>query len=218
MILAAGRGERMRPLTDTLPKPLLQVGGRALIEWHLLRLVQAGVREVVINHAHLGQQIEQQLGDGRHYGLHVRYSPEAVALETAGGIVQALPLLGDQPFLVINADIYTDYPYAQLSLADNLLAHLILVPNPEHNSQGDFHLTATGILQATGEPRTTYCGLGIYHPQLFAGITPGKHALAPLLRQAMAAGRISGEVYLGRWVDVGTPARLNELNAALRAG
>ncbi len=217
MILAAGRGERMRPLTDACPKPLLRVGGHALIEWHLIRLAQAGIREIIINHAYLGQQIVQQLGDGQRWGVQIHYSAEAEALETAGGIVQALPLLGDAPFMLLNADIYTDYPLHALQLPTGSLAHLILVPNPEHHPTGDFHLpAATGPLQVTGEPRATYSGIACYHPQLFVGLAPGKRALAPVLRQAMMQGKVHGTWYTGTWWDIGTPARLAALDAQLK--
>lgn len=218
MLLAAGRGERMRPLTDTCPKPLLQVGGRALIEWHLLRLAQAGITDVIINHAYLGKQIVQQLGDGQTWGLRIQYSAEAEALETAGGIIQALPLLGTAPFLVINADIYTDYPLGNLQHPHPtaVLAHLVLVPNPEHHLTGDFCLLPTGQLQATGEPRHTYSGIGWYHPALFAHLPVGKRPLAPLLRLAMDQDAVSGEFYAGQWLDIGTPARLAALDAQLK--
>ncbi len=217
MILAAGRGERMRPLTDTTPKPLLAVDGRPLIEWHLQALSEAGFRDVVINHAWLGAQIEQRLGNGERFGLRIRYSPEpAGALETAGGIVNALPLLGDGPFAVINGDIWTDYPLAQLprSLGEDL-AHLVLVDNPPHHPQGDFALQG-GRVVADAEPRLTFSGIGVYAPQLFAGLEPGVRPLAPLLRAAMAERRVGGEHYRGRWFDIGTPERLAELDRQLR--
>lgn len=218
MILAAGRGERMRPLTDTCPKPLLSVGGKALIVWHLERLAAAGFREVVINHAHLGEQIDAALGDGSSWGLAIRYSPEPPgALETAGGIANALPLLGDASFLVINGDIYCDWNPSALMLAAKDLAHLVLVPNPEHHPRGDFRIDGSRVF-GDGEPSHTFAGIGIYRPEIFAGIERGKPAkLAPLLRVAMAEGRVSGEVHGGRWVDVGTPQRLNELDAELRS-
>ncbi len=217
MILAAGRGERMRPLTDTTPKPLLPVGGRPLIEWHLQALAEAGFRDVVINHAWLGAQIEQRLGNGERFGLRIRYSPEpAGALETAGGIVNALPLLGDGPFVVINGDIWTDYPLAQLprSLGEDL-AHLVLVDNPPQHPQGDFVLQE-GRVVADAEPCLTFSGIGVYAPQLFAGLEPGVRPLAPLLRAAMGEQRVGGEHYRGRWFDIGTPERLAELDRMLR--
>ena len=223
MILAAGRGERMRPLTDRIPKPLLPVGGKPLIVWHLERLAAAGLREVVINHAHLGAQIEAALGDGARWGLSIRYSAEpAGALETAGGIANALPLLGNgEPFLVINGDIHCDWDLARASKvpADRFLAHLVLVPNPDHHPLGDFSLHGDLVgadIAAGGGPARTFSGIGIYRPQVFAGIQRGKPAkLAPLLRAAMAVGRVSGELHHGRWADVGTPQRLAELDAEL---
>lgn len=216
MLLAAGRGERMRPLTDTRPKPLLEVAGKALIEYHLAALQRAGIHEVVINHAWLGDQIEARLGTGERYGLHIRYSAERpAALETAGGIVQALPLLGAAPFLVINADIWTDYPLQNLPQQPQGLAHLVMVDNPPHHPAGDFHL-AGGRLRTGGEPRLTFSGIGVYHPELFAGLEPGVRPLAPLLQAAMQADRVSGEHYRGRWLDVGTPQRLAALDRELR--
>jgi MurNAc alpha-1-phosphate uridylyltransferase len=218
MILAAGRGERMRPLTDRTPKPLLPVGGHPLIVWHLERLARAGIREVVINHAHLGDQIESLLGDGEAWGVNIRYSEEpAGALETAGGIANALPLLGDDPFLVINGDIFCDWDVtgAPSALAPGDLAHLVLVPNPPHHAKGDFRFD-NGRVGGDGPPTHTFAGIGIYCPELFAAIARGQRAaLAPLLLEAMAAGRVSGELHGGRWVDVGTPARLKELDEAL---
>lgn len=220
MVLAAGRGERMRPLTDHTPKPLLQVGGKPLIVWHLERLAAAGFREVVINHAHLGQQIEERLRDGREFGLSITYSPEPPgALETAGGIVKALPLLGDAPFLVINGDIFCDWDVtrATTALKGDDLAHLVLVPNPGHNEKGDFALM-DGRLHSEGSPSYTFAGIGIYRPQLFAGLIAGQPAkLAPLLRSAMGQGQVSGELYQQCWVDVGTPQRLTELDQTLQA-
>lgn len=214
LILAAGRGERMRPLTDHTPKPLLRAGGRALIEYHLSALVAAGFTDIVINHAHLGAQIEQALADGRRYGARIRYSAESEALETGGGIANALPLLGDAPFLVVNGDIWTDYPYAHLSPPAGL-AHLVLVDNPSHHPGGDFALDGERVCEQ-GEPMLTFSGIGIYRPQLFAGCRPGKFPLAPLLRRAMAQGAVSGEYYAGRWFDVGTPQRLQQLDEWLQ--
>jgi len=217
MILAAGRGERMRPLTDHTPKPLLPAGGKPLIVWHIERLGAAGITELVINHAHLGKQIEAALGDGSRWNVAIAYSDEGIALETAGGIANALPLLGDAPFLVVNGDVYCDYDFARLKahgLGDDL-AHLVLVPNPEHHPAGDFGLEQ-GLVQDGGEPRFTFSGIGLYRPELFAGIAPGTPAkLAPLLRAAMAQGRVSGELFTGRWLDIGTPQRLAELDAEL---
>jgi MurNAc alpha-1-phosphate uridylyltransferase len=220
MILAAGRGERMRPLTDRTPKPLLPVAGKPLIVWHLERLARAGFRDIVINHAHLGDQIEALLDDGAAWGLSIRYSEEPPgALETAGGIANALPLLGNDPFLVVNGDIYCDWDFRRAAtvLAGDDLAHLVLADNPSHNTAGDFALSE-GRVAADGPERHTFAGIGIYHPTLFAGIERGKPAkLAPLLRQAMAERRVSGELHVGRWVDVGTPERLTELDTELRS-
>ena len=226
MILAAGRGERMRPLTDTCPKPLLAAGGKPLIVWHIERLATAGITELVINHAHLGAMIEAALGDGRRLGVTIHYSPEGSALETAGGIARALPLLGDAPFLVINGDVFCDADFAPLTRAaaglraDGPLAHLLLVPNPPHHPDGDFGLHADGHIRDDGSgTRLTFAGLGAYHPALFAGVDPDRPAkLAPLLRTAMSDGRVRGTRFDGRWVDVGTPARLRELDQALRTG
>lgn len=214
MILAAGRGERMRPLTDTTPKPLLQAGGKALIEYHLEALARAGFSSVVINHAHLGEQIEAALGDGSRYGLSIDYSDEGEALETGGGIFHALPLLGDEPFLVVNGDVWSDYPYERLRDVDVELAHLVLVDNPPQHPQGDFLLRQGRVLDADGE-RLTFSGIGLYHPALFDGCRDGAFALAPLLRRAMGQGRVSGEHYRGRWFDIGTPERLAQLDAML---
>jgi MurNAc alpha-1-phosphate uridylyltransferase len=206
----------MRPLTDHTPKPLLQAGGRALVEYHLEALAGAGVREVVVNHGRLGHQIESYLGDGARYGLSIHYSPEGERpLGTGGGILRVLPLLGDDPFLVINADIWTDYPYARLrgALASFDLAYLVLVNNPEHHLQGDFALRA-GRVVAEGE-RLTFAGIGVYRPGLFASCLPGAFPLAPLLRVAVAAGKVGGEHWQGSWMDIGTPARLQSLRRTL---
>ena len=220
MILAAGRGVRLRPLTDTTPKSLLPVGGKPLIVWHLEKLARAGFRDVVINHAHLGAMIESALGDGSKFDLAIHYSPEREALETAGGIAQALPLLGAEPFLVVNADIYSDYDVAALralQLGDKL-AHLVLVDNPQQHPHGDFSLEL-GLVRESGKPMLTFSGMGIYAPRLFGGIpSAAKVPLAPLLRKAMAADRVSGEHYRGRWHDIGTAERLHALDAQLRAG
>ena len=229
MILAAGRGERMRPLTDHTPKPLLQVGGKALIVWHIERLVQAGITELVINHAHLGMQIEQALGDGSQFGAHIRYSNEGTALETAGGIANALHLLGEQPFAVVNGDVYCDYdfthlPHCAAALANSSdMAHLVLVNNPEHNPSGDFCLSNQRVVPtpSTLNPQSsilTFSGIGLYRPALFDGIARGSAApLAPLLRAQIAAGKVSGEHHRGIWIDVGTPQRLQELDQQLHS-
>lgn len=215
MILAAGRGERMRPLTDGTPKPLLKAGGKRLIEYHLENLAQAGFHDIVINHAHLGEQIEQVLGDGNRYGVHIVYSAEERALETGGGIFKALPLLGDAPFLVVNGDVWCDFPYARLAQRDVEQAHLVLVDNPPQHPQGDFVLER-GKVHAKEGGRLTFSGIGVYHPGLFAGCEAGAFALAPLLRRAMAAGQVSGEHYRGRWFDIGTPERLHQLDLMLQ--
>jgi len=216
----------MRPLTDFIPKPLLPVGGKPLIAWHLERLARAGLREVVINHAHLGAQIEAALGDGARWGLSIVYSPEPEgALETAGGIANALPLLGqDEPFLVINGDIWCDWDVSQAAaaLGPGDLAYLVLVRNPPHHPRGDFSLCGHKVgADATieGDAQScTFSGIGVYRPQIFGGIPRGQPAkLAPLLRAAMAQRRVSGELHAGRWVDVGTPQRLAELDAELRS-
>lgn len=269
MILAAGRGERMRPLTDTCPKPMLLAGGKPLIAWHLEALSAAGFKDVVINHAHLGELIERGLGDGGDYGVHITYSPEVTALETAGGIRKALAMLGNlltldqansdespqlgNPFLVLNGDVFCDWPlnlaaqkiaeWSDLEYSPQAkprpLAHLVLVPNPEHNPKGDFYLLANGNVQGDAKPAIpqtqpahlpgnqsdtdslppvayTFSGIGIYQPELFHDLPLNEPAkLAPLLRQAMAQGRVTGELYSGLWLDIGTPTRLNDLNEYL---
>ena len=214
MILAAGRGERLRPLTDHTPKPLLQVAGKALIEYQIEALVSAGIHDIIINTAYLGAQIEQKLGCGARWGVAIHYSPEQSALETGGGIFNALPLLGEKPFLVINADLWTDYDYSRLHLAEGDLAHLVLVENPHHNLKGDFVLQAGRIIEAEAA-RYTFSGIGIYHPALFADCLAGAFPLAPLLRQATYAGHLSGEFFEGEWIDVGTAQRLEELDKML---
>ena len=224
MILAAGRGERMRPLSDACPKPLLEVGGKPLIVWHIERLVRAGLTDLVINHAHLGAQIETALGDGGSYGARIRFSPERpAALETAGGIAHALHLLGDEPFAVVNGDIYCEYDFARLKAhalalkAGQDAAHLVLVNNPPHHPAGDFSLSRGRLLPA-GDAKLTFSGIGIYKPAMFAHLDRNAAApLAPLLREHIAQGRASGEHYPGLWVDVGTPQRLETLDNALRA-
>ncbi len=213
MILAAGRGERMRPLTDTTPKPLLEVRGKALIVWLIESLVRAGIREIAINHAHLGNLIEAALGDGRRFGAAIGYSREVEALETAGGIAKALPLLGEEPFVVVNGDIFCDFDFYSL-VARTLgkhLAHLVLVANPPHHPEGDFSLDGTQVLDA-GKPEWTFSGIGLYRPELFEDIRPGsKGQLAPRLRAAMARKQVSGQVHRGMWHDVGTLERLAAL-------
>ncbi len=237
MLLAAGRGERMRPLTDHTPKPLLEVAGKPLIAWHIENLVRAGIREIVINHAHLGAQIEKALGDGSRFGAHIQYSSEGKALETAGGIAYALPLLlpspfgggiegGGEPFAVINSDIFCDYNFARLPeraaglKASGDAAHLVLVSNPAQHPNGDFHLHDGRILPtsdqrlATNDLKFTFSGIGIYQPVLFKDIPRGSIApLAPLLRAQIVLGKVSGEHHQGFWVDAGTPQRLAELDS-----
>jgi MurNAc alpha-1-phosphate uridylyltransferase len=221
MILAAGVGERMRPLTDHTPKPLLQVGGEPLIAHHLRRLAQAGFSELVINVSHLAQQIIDYCNDGSRWGLTINYSPEPEPLETAGGILNALPLLGENPFLVVNGDVWIDYPFEQLlnfipPVPDS--AHLVMVGNPPQHPGGDFVLDDEGRVRERphGVTGLTYAGVGVYAPAFFAGMTPGKMALRPLLDAAISKGRLSGEYYPGHWEDVGTPERLEALDAELR--
>lgn len=219
MILAAGRGNRMRPLTDHTPKPLLAAGGKPLIQIQIERLAAAGFRELVINHAHLGHQIESALGDGAHLGVSIRYSAEGEgqALETGGGIFKALPLLGPGPFLVVNGDLWTDFPLHRLTLADGDLASVVLVENPPHHPQGDFALVG-GRVRTGGSPRFTFGGIGLYRPELFAGCRGGAFPLAPVLRDAMDQDRVGGELHRGRWHDIGTPERLAELDRWLKSG
>lgn len=230
MILAAGRGERMRPLTDHTPKPLLKVGGKPLIAWHLERLADAGFKEVVINHAHLGAQIENVLGNGAQWGLSIQYSPEKVALETAGGIANALDLLTEkgtknQPFLVVNGDIYTEIDFKSIALqaniyglsggAKNVHAHLVLVDNPPQHPNGDFAVL-NGMLINAGKPMLTFSGVGVYHPDLFAEVVKGQPAkLAPLLRKAIENKAATAQYYQGVWHDIGTPARLKSIDENL---
>ena len=214
MILAAGRGERLRPLTDSKPKPLLEVRGKPLIVYHLEALREAGFCEIVINLSWLGDQIRSHLGNGSEFGVSIEYSEEAAALETAGGILQALPLLSER-FVVVNGDVFTDYDFAALKIAGIMadsLAHLVLVDNPQHNNAGDFSLDQT-IIGNAGSPRHTFSGIAQYHHSFFDGLTPGKQALAPLLRAAAAEGQVSGELFYGNWVDIGTAERLERLNA-----
>lgn len=216
MILAAGKGERLRPLTLHTPKPLVSAGGVPLIEYHIRALVKAGFDELVINHAWLGEQIEAHLSAGDRFGIRIRYSPEGEPLETGGGIHRALPLLGDEPFAVVNGDIWTDYDFAALNRPLTGLAHLVLVDNPAHHPSGDFAL-ADGRVDESGavDARLTYSGIALLSPRLFDGCSAGAFKLAPLLRQAMAAGGVSGEHHQGRWVDVGTHERLAEVERIL---
>lgn len=213
MILAAGRGERMRPLTDVLPKPLLRIRGTPLIERHVQALAAAGMQRIVVNLAWLGHLIREYLGDGSRYGVAILYSEEAPhALETAGGIFRALPLLGSDPFLVVNGDVFTDYPFARVGLNDAHDAHLVLVPNPPQHSQGDFGLDGA-LAVAPAERQYTFSGVAAYRPQFFAGCSDGAFPLKPLLLRAMDARRCSAELFEGVWEDVGTPLRLQALNA-----
>ncbi len=227
LIFAAGLGERMRPLTERTPKPLLAVGGKPLVEWHLEKLAACGVDEVVINVSWLAEQFPQALGDGARWGLRIHYSHEgATPLETGGGMLHALPLLGDTPFLLVNGDIWTDLDFASLPREPDGLAHLVMVDPPAQATQGDFALDADGLVHSEGAHRLTYAGLGVFRPQLLDGWhqhsrdagadeTPPRFRLAPILRAHMASGQIRGEHHHGRWTDVGTPQRLAELDASL---
>ena len=228
ILLAAGRGERMGTLTASLPKPLLEAGGKALIEHQLLRLARAGVGRVVINLYHLGGLIRERLGDGSRFGLEIRYSPEEILLDTGGGIVQALPLIEGDAFIVANADVWTDFDYARLAPVDGrkTLAHLVLAPNPTANPAGDFFLAAAGRLseeaptEAKSEAQAktgkhTFSGISVMHRELFSGLNPEPMSVVPLLRTAMARGLVSGELYTGEWMDIGTPERLQALNRRL---
>jgi len=233
MLFAAGRGERMRPLTDSCPKPLLKVRGRPLIVWHILNLVRAGITDIVINHAHLGHMIEEALGDGARFGARIAYSAEGTALETAGGIAKARHLLDDDPFVAIAADVFCPYfDYRQVTdvLADNDvwgnphpedqrdMAWLYLVKNPPHHPKGDFCLNSFTITNDP-EPRHTFSGIGVYRPEIFDRVAPGQSAqIAPILREYAARGLVGGELYRGEWTDVGTPERLAQLNAPLQEG
>ena len=229
MIFAAGRGERMRPLTDTTPKPLLEVGGKSLIEWHLEKLARIGVREVVINTSHLASCFPQALGNGRRWGLHIHFLDEGpLPLETGGGMLNALPVLGPEPFLLVNGDIWSDFDFASLPEAPSGLAHLVLVPNPAHRPHGDFALADDGLVSDDGARRLTYAGIGVFRAGLFdtwqavvsdeerSQASPPRFPLAPLLRAAMARNSVSGCCHAGIWVDVGTPARWQALDAQLR--
>jgi MurNAc alpha-1-phosphate uridylyltransferase len=213
MILAAGRGERLRPLTDTTPKPLLDIGGNTLIEVHLERLANAGFREIVINLAHHGELIQNTLGDGSNWGLNIHYSPEpSGALDTGGGIQKALALLGDSPFAVINGDVYSHYPLARLRAIKCDFAHLVLVPNPAHHPNGDFVLQG-GHIGLEGQPRHTFSGISVYHPRFFESAPGGRFSVVPMLQTAMGLKRVTGEIYRGAWHDIGTPERLETLRA-----
>jgi MurNAc alpha-1-phosphate uridylyltransferase len=212
MILAAGRGERLRPLTENTPKALVEVRGRSLLERHLDRLAAAGIETVVINLGWLGDRIAERVGSGHEYGLNVIYSPEGDnILETGGGIHRALPLLGPDPFLVVNADIYTDMPLPPAGLADTDMGRLVLVPRPAHKERGDFDLR-DGRVCESDDPACTFSGIAVYRPEFFAGCEPGRFPLAPMLKAAASAGRMAGSLYEGLWEDVGTPERLEDLN------
>lgn len=219
LILAAGKGERMRPLTNTTPKPLLKVGNKALIEYQIEKLVTAGITNIVINQGWLGHQLPDALGDGSRYGVSIQYSDEqmyAEPLETAGGLVKALPLLGRELFAVVNGDVWTDYDYAQLPHSIDGLAHLVLVDNPPHNPDGDFSLANKQVL-TEGVNRLTFSGIGVYSSSLFADLSLDRRALAPILRNAMLAGQVTGEHHEGLWQDIGTPERLQAINDSLLA-
>jgi MurNAc alpha-1-phosphate uridylyltransferase len=215
MILAAGRGERMRPLTDKVPKPLLEVAGKALIVHQIEALEEAGIREIVINTGHLGEQIQYELGTGSSFGVDIYYSDEGEnILETAGGIIKALPLLGEDPFIVTNADIYTDFDYQSLPEEPDYDGHLVLVDNPPHNLEGDFAFENGRIIEQ-GKQKLTYSGIGIFYPHFFENCTPGRAPLAPLLHQSAKAKQLSGQHFTGFWFDIGTPARLMEVNDSI---
>ena len=222
IVLAAGKGERMLPLTQDVPKPLLQVEGLSLIGHQLLRLASNGITEIVINHSWLGEKIEMALGDGSKLGVSIAWSREEEPLETAGGIIKALPLLqGDvisNSFISVNADIWTDYPYKKLPSLDdsNLLAWLVLVDNPPHHPEGDFVLSTDRVAESEGDQkRLTFSGISVFHPDLFAGVKPGKQSVVPLLKQAMREGKVGGEYFQGQWFDIGTPERLQALDEML---
>jgi MurNAc alpha-1-phosphate uridylyltransferase len=218
MILAAGLGKRMRPLTDSIPKPLLPLAGKPLIEYHIEAMVQAGVNDIVINHAYLGEQIEAHLGDGSRFGASIVYSPEGQPLNTGGGIFNALPLLGDEVFLLMNGDVWSDFPLAALLRREVKLAHLVMVDNPDHNAEGDFRLAADGQLSPQGQGRPlTFSGISLICPRLFDDCQPGDFPLLAPLLAAMQHAAVSGEYYAGGWVDVGTPERLQSLERALSA-
>jgi MurNAc alpha-1-phosphate uridylyltransferase len=219
MILAAGRGERLRPLTDHTPKPLVKAGKKRLIEYLIENLVTAGIDEIVINYAHLGEQFPLTLGDGEQYGCRITYSPENHgSLETAGGIIQALPLLGNQPFIVVNGDIWTDFDFSKLTkytLNQNVDCHLVMVNNPEHNLDGDFAVDSNGFVATRGNKKFTFSGIGLYRPELFNNLAVERKALKPLFETVIAANRMTGEIYKGNWSDIGTLERLAALEKEL---
>ncbi|MGI0118405.1 N-acetylmuramate alpha-1-phosphate uridylyltransferase MurU [Zooshikella sp. RANM57] len=225
MLLAAGEGQRMRPLTLITPKPLLPVNGQPLVTYSLQRLAQSGITDVIMNTSHLAEKVEQTLGDGQQFGVHIQYSREQQKLETGGGIFKALPLLGQDPFLVVNGDVWCNYPFAVLEKQkqqlqdEHKLAHLVLVPNSPHHPEGDFYLVDEGHIALSGsaEQRFTYSGISVLHPDIFAGCKPGVFSLTPLLRDAIRQGKVTGELYLGEWLDIGTPDRLQQLCCHLQA-
>lgn len=215
MILAAGRGERLRPITDDIPKALVEVGGKSVLEWHLERVSAAGITQVVINLGWHGEQIVERIGRGEQYGIDISYSDEGdEVLETGGGIHKALPLLGDDPFLVVNSDIFTDMPVPAIRLRDEHLGHLVTVPRPGYLEHGDFNIE-DGLIRRTENPRYTYAGFAIYRPELFARCEAGRFSVVPLMFAAADAGRLSGSVYEGQWADIGTPERLATLRQQL---
>jgi N-acetyl-alpha-D-muramate 1-phosphate uridylyltransferase len=217
MVLAAGRGERMRPLTDTTPKPLLPVAGKPLIGYHLEALARAGIHDVVVNLSWLGEKIRAGLGDGSAYGVRIAYTEEGpVPLETGGGLFNALPLLGSGPFLVVNGDTWTDIDFREIELDGEALARLVLVPNPPHHPRGDFGIEGQNIVEREAD-RFTYSGVGLYRPEFFEGCTAGRFPLLPLLRRAIAANQLRGQVHRGEWLDIGTPERLAALDQRVRA-
>lgn len=214
MILAAGLGERMKPLTETTPKPLLAVKDKPLIQYHIEALAKAGVENIVINHGRLGEMIEETIGNGERFNLAIQYSAEGDApLETAGGIVKALPLINDDVFIVVNADIYTDFDFTCLKINSDKIAHLVLINNPEHNSKGDFGLDNDKVLNQA-EMQFTFSGIASYEKSFFKNLPKGKFALAPILRDAIKHEKVSGQLYKGNWIDVGTPIRLQEANTS----
>ncbi|HWG32019.1 MAG TPA: nucleotidyltransferase family protein [Steroidobacteraceae bacterium] len=219
MVMAAGRGERLRPLTDTVPKPLAPVAGKPLILYHLEALAKAGIQDVVINLSWLGDRIKAALGDGHDYGVRIHYSEEGpVPLETAGGIFNALPLLGPRPFLVVNGDVWTDIDFGRLALDDVADALIVLVPNPAHNPRGDFALDGGAVLERDSARQSyTYSGVGIYRPEFFSDCSPGKFPLLPLLQRAIAARRLRGQLHQGEWLDIGSIERLRELDSRVRS-
>lgn len=217
MILAAGRGERMRPLTDRHPKPLLKVDGKALIEWHIEALKEAGIKDILINTSWLGDQIPEYLGDGAYWGVELTFSHEPKALETAGGIRKALEFFDGEPFIVVNGDVWTDFSYQGLLKQPSKLAHIVMVPNPNHNPEGDFHLRDDGLVIAEGDSKYTFSGVGVYRPEVFEDLPEEEaYPLAPVLKELMVEAEVTGELFNGRWHDIGTPERLEALNLSFQ--